>query len=509
MRPSNEDSFSLIDKARWATITLAVISLYCAGSMLFFVGEFVLLSGVHALQPASLLFGAGLSCFLTSLTGWRPVTVEGQFLRRLFLWGGLSIGGLTLIWSESHWFLQTSVWQLGLLVGVMIAPEGLSLLKELRELWEGRSTLSAIPLKLLLGWVVVGCLPYMVYPYYGGLGACVVLSACWGILLLCWLRYESWFARSTWLLRAGMYFVCLGGPVWMGAQIFPAMAQPLALHKVLYSRKVGPQSVTVYARAVGRDVHYAVTANKMVVFQTISAYRQAELMVHPAVSLLGKTPKRVLLVGGESGMLLRELAKYSFQAKLTWWDLYPAWSSFFMNAPILRKQNAHIRTQYLRQKEILPLRLSSEFFARKLRPFDFTFDLIFAELPAPNAYNRVLFAKATLKHLLRSLSERGIMVVKLGSPYMQTPLYWCLIGMLAEMKVHTVPLQLSPSLHDDRGFVLISKQRRSVFQKPLDIPVPTRFLRRKQTLEVFSGFSKDTRLKRSYMTRQCAQYLHN
>ncbi len=368
-------------------------------------------------------------------------------------------------------------------------------LSQVERATEAHSWFEVIP------FLLVAILPFFLHPYLGWLGASLGL-------LFFWSAGESY--------RYGVIFFSFG---WKKTLILPAILlilwgrfiypfpSYLYNYEVLYAMKIGEEVVTVNARRHDDKIYYTLTLPKSIIYQTTEAYRYAELMVHPAWNFLKKTPRKILVIGGEKAHILRELAKYRQQHSfvVTWIDLFPDESRFFRQAPIFKRLNALT----FKKLELIHLIAPSSFSWLDEMSFFSSqenqekFDLIIADLPLVQDFRSALLKPNFTKKLTALLSENGIMSIHLASPYTQTGLYWCLIATLARERFHVIPYQLSPALFQDYGFALVSRHPIDGVELPFEIPVKTKYLYKKQLFSHFRHFSKETSFQKGNLASNC------
>ncbi|MCB9639025.1 MAG: hypothetical protein H6727_09050 [Myxococcales bacterium] len=360
----------------------------------------------------------------------------------------------------------------------------------LGEIWAGELDLGEVPFSLwsLIGLIILLMLPFFLRPYMGRLGAHLFLAIIWGGYLL----------RNTALAKgaeAPWRKVLLWGAVSSGFTVFWMWSWPVPLadHEVLYSDAVGGERVTLHARIGEGSRVLALVSQRAMLFQNIQSYRFSETMVHPAMAYQKARKKRILLLGGEDGSLLQEMAKHSDISEVVWIPFYAQWADFFLNAPYF---------QEVHQKARKHLRVTRVHLSPYFRPFEWfhlleslqkkeKFSLIFADMPPASTSLGMLFNEQSKKAILSLLAPDGLLVESTASPYRQRRLFWCFSSMWSRMGGHVLPFHLAPSMVNDHGFVWVQRKGFSKLPLHLTIPVSTRYLTKKLPFHTFMRFARD------------------
>ena len=365
-------------------------------------------------------------------------------------------------------------------------------------------------------------------------GAAVGYSGPFGHLVLCGLLFVGFLLCKAHLGRATAHLFLAGGaccwlpsfrtrkiPVlfhsngwsfsllfWLFGVLIVWGTSPSFLfeHELLASTKVDGEPVNILVKEKEGKKHYSVLASKRFVFQSAESYRYAEMMVHPAISMLPRVPKNVLLVGGDDHGVVRELAKYASiqRMELWWWGLFPSWKRFFRSAPVLRWLHPQLLSRAnWREDTHLPFDNAKQLFAKSSTLPNASMDLILLDYPMPEQSLKLLFDVTFSKQLLDKLHPKGILVAHLGSPYMARERFWCLVGRWAKLRHYVLPYRLAPALYRDHGFIMVSKKPFSKKNIGLHIQVPTQFLYQKQPFSVFRHFPSETLSNRDLMVDSC------
>ncbi len=403
--------------------------------------------------------------------------------------GGVGgVGACVFVVSDAAAFCGVDLVVGGVCGRSELGRSGGGLADALGEIWSGTLDLGEAPIFLgtliLLG--VLLALPFFVRPYLGRLGLHVLVGLLWGWFVLWGVQAVGGVSRWVWGgWSLGGLGLCVGWVVWWPAS--------LPNHEVVYSASVGGERVTLNARRGEGMQVLALVSERSTLYQSIQAYRTAEMIVHPAMARSKATRHKILLLGGEDGTILREIAKYPEGAEVVWVPLFSIWADFFQKAPHF----SEIHEQARKRLRIKKLGLSAFF-----QPWEWSallekikaqgsFSLIFADLPPPTEALQMLYTARTKKALLAMLSLEGVLVESSASPYRQRPLFWCLAAKWAEVGAYVVPFHLSPSLLGDHGFVWVLRKPFEASTQPLKITVPTRYLTPELPFHTFMRFARD------------------
>lgn len=189
--------------------------------------------------------------------------------------------------------------------------------------------------------------------------------------------------------------------------VYPA--QKKYFDPVIFSTTTAFQQIDI-TQWKGQQWYYL---DQRVQFSTVDPWLYYEPLVHPAMSLLDH-PQRVLILGGENGMALSELLKYS---QIETIDLIPldtalltlaASNTLFtkVNKNALKSGRIHILTADLMYQ---------------LAHMKEQYDLIVIDLPDPkDVLTNQYYTKEFYQLCLTALSDHGVIVTQSGSPYFAT-----------------------------------------------------------------------------------------
>jgi spermidine synthase len=209
-------------------------------------------------------------------------------------------------------------------------------------------------------------------------------------------------------------------------------------------------------------------------FSTVDEFRYHESLVHPALGLIPRA-ERVLILGGGDGLAAREVFKHRSVRKIDLVDLDPEITRLFGKHPQLTAINNNSLSDPR-------LAVYNEDAQKHLERSKARYDLILIDLPDPNNEGLgKLYTRTFYRLVVGHLHPTGILVTQATSPFYSTAAFWCIVNTLKE----TAPFSGGPKLFVQPyladvpsfgiwGFVMAST-------KPLDIgrirlDVPARYL---------------------------------
>lgn len=328
-------------------------------------------------------------------------------------------------------------------------------------------------IKLSLLAVVLVCLvaPTMLLPYFGPLPVQLLygcLVAWWGLLAQ---AEGAYFGRTTGLLAGAGCGLAVGLFLHLtGQHVGQSRYTPVASTKTLLAK--GP-SPTLYLDTSSR-VHQLVVRQQGWEYLSSDAHRWAEALVHPAQAVSPRG-KDILLLGGATGMVLRELLDDPGVRSVEVWTPHPQRVAFFHKQPLLVREHHNSfsdpRVQVLRfpDKSLLYQTLQRN----KKR-----FDRVFVALPRQWVESSVAL---THKHLFRLLGQqlrRGGTMAILWGELQPVRGYACMLRALREEGWQTLPYR-SLGTGIVWGLVIASRGRLPQAQA-LKLPRGLRYLKQQR-----------------------------
>lgn len=179
-------------------------------------------------------------------------------------------------------------------------------------------------------------------------------------------------------------------------------------------------------------VHY----NGRLSAATIDAHLYYEPLVHPAMSLLGKDQK-VLLIGGDNGLALKEIIKYN-PGNI---DVIPLDIGFF-------KRSSDQEVSAISEEPFVWLNRSTTIY-----------DVIIVDMPDPidittNQYYTLEFYQLCREHL----SDKGLMVTQASSPYFHPNTHYSIKATLEAAGLNTINYHNQVPTIGQWGWVISSKE---------------------------------------------------
>ena len=183
-------------------------------------------------------------------------------------------------------------------------------------------------------------------------------------------------------------------------------------------------------------------------FSSDDEYRYHEVLVHPAVACLGRSPRTVLVLGGGDGLAVRELLRYSSIERVVLVDLDAAVTDIFKKLPIATKLNEGSLTH----PKVTVHNLDAY---KYLEESTDSFDLAVVDFPDPSNYAVGKLYTDAFYHLLRQrLGVRGVAVIQATSPQYARESFWTIVTTLEAAGFTTAPLHVYVPSFGEWGFIL-------------------------------------------------------
>lgn len=266
-----------------------------------------------------------------------------DYLVWVLLWMSL-IGGSTFLALRiadlytASYLVVAHAWTaaLGALVGVSL-PLAMRIIE---EHWPVKRLLAQVLFVDYLGALIGSlALPWFLLPKLGfAKGAIFVAGFCLLSCLLVWIGFSQDSQKRGRLFFGIVVVASLLTGGWFGSE-------PL-LHYLVTARNKGIQEVHVVRspyqeiRFVQYDKSQFLFLNRQPQFSSQDEYRYHEALVHPPMSL-SASRKRILLLGGGDGLVLREVWKYHDVQEVVMVDLDPAMTGFGKNHPVMSRMNRY------------------------------------------------------------------------------------------------------------------------------------------------------------------------
>lgn len=185
-------------------------------------------------------------------------------------------------------------------------------------------------------------------------------------------------------------------------------------------------------------------------FSTLDEWMYYEPMVHPVMQL-SEGVENILILGGENGLIARELGKYNEVYRI---DILPIDTAFYGLAkrdPIFTT----INRKALNNEKIKRIEGSAFRYLNKLKDH---YDIIFIDVPDPidlelNQYYTQEFYE--LCH--QALKREGIMIAQSGSPYYATKAFYAISKTIESVGFNILPLHNQVMTMGEWGWIIGSK----------------------------------------------------
>lgn len=474
----------------------ATLSSYLLGDS---VRQFSLVIGVFL---ASMGLGAWLSRFVAHALGG-------------FIWAQIGLGVLGGFMAPLLYFSYAAIGVVeGPLYAALIAVGALSgmeiplIARVLKQIGAPEFRFENVLSVDYIGALVASILfPTLILPHLGLMAA----SLAFGIMNLLVAGLSLWIfraeappaARPVW--ACALLAACLA--LWQSERMVSAAEAQLYEDDIILTEQSPWQRITVTRF---RD-RVRLFLDGSIQFDTMDEYRYHEALVHPAMGLVQR-PRRVLILGGGDGLAAREVLRHAAPLagagetvqpvtvsgasggqsvqEITLVDLDGAVTTLFRDHPELSALNSHS----LRDPRVTILNMDAWKFAETPGP---VYDVIIADLPDPKSLAlSKLYSREFYAMLMEHLAPRGVLVVQSGSPLYARDAYWSVVRTLRATRnpqspdrpLSVYPYHIFLPSFGDWGFTLVT-------QSPLagaapDLPPNLRYLT-PETWEAAQAFGPD------------------
>lgn len=258
-------------------------------------------------------------------------------------------------------------------------------------------------------------------------------------------------------LSVGMFFidqtVLKGETRYFGAPIVYAQQSP-------YQRIVVTQSAQTTRLFLNGNLQ----------FSSDDEHRYHEVLVHPAVAALGRTPKRTLVLGGGDGLAVRELLAYPGVESVTLVDLDEAVTDLFREVPLGVKLNKGA----LNDPRVTVINEDAFLYLGRIRE---AFDLMIIDFPDPSNYALGKLYSLSFYHRVRErLGMRGVAVIQSSSPYYARTAFWSIVTTVEAAGFSTLPMHAYVPSFGEWGFVIAGGEHLTQPTTPRIDPSKLRYL---------------------------------
>ncbi|UII33096.1 hypothetical protein LVD17_04550 [Fulvivirga ulvae] len=255
--------------------------------------------------------------------------------------------------------------------------------------------------------------------------------------------YRQWWKSGVWVTASlVLMLVSLNIP---GDNI-RYKSQKKYYDKVLYSSKTPYHQIDITTWK-GHEWFYYDNINQ---FSSIDYSLYFEPMVHPVMKM-SPEPKRVLVIGAENGLLIREVLKHPIVEQV---DLVPM-DTALLNIAATLNWFTDLNHHSLKSGK---LQIRNDDIFHLLDADSAQYDLIFVDVPDPvdiefSRYYTLEFYE--LCH--RALKTDGMMVTQAGSPYLATIAFYTIQNTIKAASFATLPLHNQVLTIGEWGWVIGAK----------------------------------------------------
>jgi len=415
------------------------------------------------------LFAMGIGSYLSRFFERQLIA---QFLRIELLVGfigGLMPAALFALQTASPSSFRFALYSLVLVVGTLVGLEIPLVMRILKRHFRERYALKDLVSQVLtfdyLGALAVAvAFPLLLVPSLG----LVRTGALFGLMNVGVAVWALWLfrgeLRGLWghVVSCVLVIAALAAAM-VGADRISTWAEDrFYADRILYSETSRYQRVVVTSSKAG--VRLFLNGNLQ--FHSRDEYRYHEALVHPAMAGHG-APKRVLVLGGGDGMVVREVLKYPSVERVTLVELDPHMTTLFSEQPLLRSLNGDA----LRSPKVHVVNQDA-FAWLEQNPGEY--DVIVVDFPDPTNFSiGKLYTTSFYTLIDQHLSASGYAVVQTTSPLIARKSYWTVAQTLEAAGLTTTPYHAHVPSFGEWGFILASRRP---FRVPTALPAGLRFL---------------------------------
>jgi spermidine synthase len=403
------------------------------------VAQFSLVIGLY-------LFAMGIGSYLSRYLDTRLLERFVEVELAIALVGGGSAPLLFAVYTASGAF-QLALYSLVIIIGTLVGIE----IPLLIRLLEFRVSLKELVARVL-ALDYVGALfaslmfPLFLLPKLGIHKTSLVfglLNAAVAGLATFLLPVEH---RARWRLRGQCALVGLTlvvGLVYIDKGVLAAESRYFGAPIVFAKQSAYQRIVVTRSRTATR-----LFLNGNLQFSSNDEHRYHETLVHPAVAVLGRDPRRVLILGGGDGLAARELLRYPSIERIVLVDLDPAVTETFRSLPWAIDLNAGA----LSDPRVTIHNADAFRFLDETRD---NFDLAVVDFPDPGNYGLgKLYTVSFYQRLKQCLGVRGVAVVQSTSPYFARQSFWSIARTMEEAQFTVLPMHVYVASFGEWGFVI-------------------------------------------------------
>ena len=210
-------------------------------------------------------------------------------------------------------------------------------------------------------------------------------------------------------------------------------------------------------------------------------YRYHEALVHPVMAAQG-APRRVAVLGGGDGMVVRELLKYPSVEQITLVELDPNMTRMFRDDASL----AALNSGSLRSPKVQVI--NTDAFQWLHKGTDDFYDVIVVDFPDPTNFAiGKLYTESFYALLDKRLAAGGYAVIQTTSPLVARQSFWTVVHTVESVGLTATPYHAHVPSFGEWGFVIASRRP---WRLPEQLPQGLRFLT-PATLPLLFDFPQD------------------
>lgn len=254
---------------------------------------------------------------------------------------------------------------------------------------------------------------------------------------------SQWKNTGIWLTASLVLIVV---EVWLPDDSIRYKAQQNYYDRVLYSAQTPFHQIDITTWK-GHEWFYYDNINQ---FSSIDYCLYFEPMVHPAIKL-ASSPEKVLVIGGENGLLVKEVLKHKQIESI---DLAPI-DTALLNIATELHWFTDLNEHALQSKKV---RLKGDNIFRLLASDSSKYDLIFIDVPDPVDLEFSQYYTSEFYDLCAAaLKENGLLVTQAGSPYLATLAFYTIQNTIKASGFSTLPLHNQVLTLGEWGWVIGAK----------------------------------------------------
>ncbi len=384
------------------------------------------------------------------------------------LLGGASAPALFLSFAHLPQFFRPALYAVVLLVGTLVGLEIPLILRILKEAVDFKELVAKVLTFDYLGALLASLLfPMFLVPQLGlvrtslAFGLANALVGLWTTWLFAPLLGPVADLRA----KAAAAILALTVGFAYGDRLTDLAEEGLYADTVVFARSTPYQRI-VLTRARHQ---FQLFLNGNLQFSSADEYRYHEALVHPALALLPR-PRRVLVLGGGDGLAVREILKHDSVSEIVLVDLDPEMTGLAVENPLLRELN---RGSLLSPK-VRVVNEDALIWLAQAGEGQGLFDAAFVDFPDPHNFSLGKLYTTRFYSLLKGrLDPAGVVAVQSTSPLMARRSFWCINKTLEAAGFQVRPYHALVPSFGEWGFSLAARRP---FEPPRDVIAGLRYL---------------------------------